>query len=161
MANYFPEFLDMKHKYAEVETQREEYGPDRGLQAFHEAVFGAAQNASEASVGLRYDDGKLRYELIPPEWDEALAEVLTKGAAKYAPRNWEKGMAWSKLIGSGMRHLAKFLTGERYDKETGCHHLAHMAWNALALMSYDLREIGENDLPKYQMKHSVSQHPAG
>lgn len=103
--------------------------------------------ATEASEGLRYDAGKIRVELMPVEWLEALAEVLTKGAQKYAPRNWEKGMAWSKMIGCAFRHTFKFMRGERYDRETGCHHLAHAAWNLLALMSYDVRGIGDNDLP--------------
>jgi len=96
--------------------------------------------------GLRFDTGKNRLELIPPEWDWALGDILTKGAQKYADRNWERGMPWSKIIGPMKRHYNKFLAGERYDPETGCHHLGMVAWNALALMTYDIREIGENDL---------------
>lgn len=98
--------------------------------------------------GLRYDEGKTRYDLIPPEWEQALAEVLTAGAAKYAERNWERGMAWSKCVGCVRRHIFKWLRGEQYDDETGCHHLAHAAWNLLALMSYQLRDIGADDLPR-------------
>lgn len=96
--------------------------------------------------GLRYNDGKVQLELIPPEWTWALGVVLTRGAIKYATRNWERGMKWSYCVGCIGRHLVKFLCGERYDLETGCHHLAHVAWNALALMSYDVRGVGENDL---------------
>ena len=36
--------------------------------------------------------------------------------------------------------------GERDDPETKCHHLAHVAWNALALMVYEMRGLGEDDL---------------
>ena len=105
--------------------------------------------------GKRMNAGKLRMELIPPEWFVALADVMTQGSKKYAPRNWEQGMKWSTMIGSMKRHIAKFEAGERYDGlkfdieagTTGCHHLAMIAWNALALMSYDLRSIGTNDLP--------------
>jgi hypothetical protein len=110
--------------------------------------------------GLRFNAGKNRMELVPPEWEWALADVTTQGSNKYDARNWEKGMDWSNMIGCMKRHIAKFLAGERYDGEefdleagtTGCHHLAMVAWNALALMSYDLREIGTNDLPKLSMK---------
>jgi hypothetical protein len=106
--------------------------------------------------GLRYDQGKNRLELIPPEWEWALGEVLTAGAVKYAERNWEKGMDWGKLIGPLRRHLNKFLSGHSYDTEpdaegrpgTGCHHLALVAWNALALMSYELRGIGTDNLAR-------------
>jgi len=99
--------------------------------------------------GLRKDDGKNMLELIPPEWIWGLGNVLTQGAEKYAVRNWERGMKWGKMIGCGMRHVFKFVCGERYDRESGCHHLLHASWNFLSLMSYDLRGIGENDLPNF------------
>lgn len=107
-----------------------------------------AAHAATLAGGLRHDAGKTRLDLMPPEWIDALGQVLTKGAAKYADRNWENGMAWSKMVGCGMRHLMAFLRGERFDAETGCHHLAHAAWNLLALMSYDVRAIGADDLPR-------------
>lgn len=97
--------------------------------------------------GLRYDTGKLRLDLLPAEWELELGRVSTMGSIKYAPRNWERGMAWMKMIGCSRRHILKFLLGEKYDKETGCHHLALAAWNLLALMSYDMRGLGENDIP--------------
>lgn len=97
------------------------------------------------SEGLRYDAGKTRVDLIPPEWIWSLGIVLSKGATKYEPRNWEKGMPWSKAIGPLFRHVLKFIGGETYDKETGCHHMAMAAWNCLALMSYDLRGLGTDD----------------
>lgn len=98
--------------------------------------------------GLRYNTGKLRVDLIPPEWIEALAIVLTRGANKYAARNWELGMDWSKPMASGKRHMLAWEKGETYDPETGCHHLAMAAWNFLGLMSYQLREVGNNDIPR-------------
>jgi hypothetical protein len=99
--------------------------------------------------GTRFDQGKNRLDIIPPEWIWALADVLTQGAVKYDVHNWEKGMNWSRILGSGLRHVVYYIAGQKYDKETGCHHLAMAAWNFLALMSYELREIGENDLFKY------------
>jgi hypothetical protein len=102
--------------------------------------------------GLRYDAGKNRLDLLPPEWVWALGTVLTKGALKYADHNWQRGMKWSKVLGPMLRHVYKFVAGERYDPETGCHHLAMVAWNALALMSYDIRGLGENDIPQYDTK---------
>ncbi len=98
--------------------------------------------------GLRLNTGKCMLELIPPEWVWALGDVFTQGAIKYAIRNWERGMRWAICVGCALRHIFKFCVGQRYDDETGCHHLAMAAWNCLALMSYDLRGIGENDLPK-------------
>ncbi len=96
--------------------------------------------------GMRFDEGKNQLELVPPLWIWALGDVLTCGARKYAARNWERGMVWGKMIGCASRHMLKFCCGERYDVETGCHHLAMAAWNLLALMTYDLKGIGDNDL---------------
>jgi len=67
---------------------------------------------------------------------EELAKVFTKGAEKYAERNWEKGMSWQSVLASLERHKEAFKKGEDYDKETGLLHMAHVAWNALALVSY-------------------------
>ena len=37
--------------------------------------------------GLRYNEGKLRYDLIPAKANEEYAKVLTKGLEKYPPNN--------------------------------------------------------------------------
>lgn len=103
--------------------------------------------------GKRFDKGKTRMELTLPEWEWALADVSTKGSYKYDEWNWLLGMKWSSMIGCIKRHVNKFIAGERYDGTkfdkkagtTGCHHLAMAAWNCLALMTYDLRGLGEDD----------------
>ena len=108
--------------------------------------------------GFRMNAGKNQIELLPEIWLWALADVMTQGSYKYPARNWEKGMDWSAMIGCMYRHLAKFQSGQRYDgKEfnkklgtTGCHELAMVAWNACALMFYDIYGIGNNDLPVYE-----------
>ena len=86
--------------------------------------------------GLRYNQGKLRYDLTHPFADEQLVKILTKGSEKYAPRNWELGMAWSKVLASLKRHLAAVERGEDYDKETGELHAAHLLCNAHFLTAY-------------------------
>lgn len=86
--------------------------------------------------GLRYNSGKLRYDLIHPWAHEQLAKVLTLGANKYAERNWEKGMSWSNVIASLKRHLAAIESGEDYDIESGLLHAAHVACNAHFLTAY-------------------------
>jgi hypothetical protein len=35
-----------------------------------------------------------------------------------------------------MRHAWAFWRGETYDKETGCHHMASVAFHALALIEF-------------------------
>ena len=42
--------------------------------------------------GRKFDDGKLPYDLLPPEFLEGTAAVLGFGAQKYSARNWEIGI---------------------------------------------------------------------
>lgn len=85
---------------------------------------------------LRYNKGKLRYDLQHPIATRGLVEVLTSGAEKYEERNWEKGMSWTSVLASMKRHIAAFEMGEDYDPETGHLHVDHIQCNAHFLSSY-------------------------
>lgn len=95
--------------------------------------------------GLRYSTGKLPLALVPPEAELAIAAVLRHGAKKYAPRNWERGMAWSECIACLKRHLKKWEMGEHTDDESGLPHLWHLFTNAAFLVVYEARAIGTDD----------------
>lgn len=105
----------------------------------------------ENDRALRYNSKKIRFELIAPEALLELAKVYTAGAEKYAADNWRKGMPYRECLGSLQRHLKKWEMGLKEDPETNCHHLAHVAWNALTLYVYELHGLGTDDrvkLPK-------------
>lgn len=102
--------------------------------------------------GVKYDEGKNRYDLIPPDALDELAKVFTYGTIKYEDRNWEKGMGWGRLFGAAMRHLWAFWRGEDKDPESGLHHLAHATWNCLCLLSMFMRKAGADDRSQYQSK---------
>lgn len=91
---------------------------------------------------VKYDAGKARYDLLPPDALEALVAIYTSGAEKYGDRNWERGMGWGRVFGAAMRHLFAFWRGEDRDPESGQPHLAHAAWNCMTLLAYYLRGIG-------------------
>lgn len=86
--------------------------------------------------GLRFNTGKPRYDLLHPVAQAGIVRVLTKGAEKYAERNWEAGMKWSNVISSLKRHLAAIERGEDYDPETGELHIDHVQCNAHFLSAY-------------------------
>ena len=86
--------------------------------------------------GLRFNHGKLRYDLQHPVATKGLVTVLTGGAKKYAERNWENGMKWSNVISSLKRHLAAIEAGEDYDEESGQLHIDHVQCNAHFLSAY-------------------------
>ena len=86
--------------------------------------------------------GKGRYDLISPIMIDRLAKLLQRGAEKYDDRNWEKGMPLSVYMDSGMRHLYKFLEGNR-DED----HLIAAIWNLQALLHIE-EMVGRGVLPK-------------
>ena len=97
--------------------------------------------------GRKDDAGKPRHELIPPEAVEALADVLTFGATKYGDRNWERGMAWSRVYGAAMRHAWAWWRGEKADPETGLSHLKHLLCCVAFLVAFEERGAGSDDRP--------------
>ena len=98
--------------------------------------------------GVKHDDGKTRYDLLPPELLEETAKVLSFGATKYGSRNWEYGMSWYRPFGALMRHMWAWWGGEDKDPETGLSHLAHAACCIAFLLAYERRAIGNDDRPK-------------
>ena len=102
----------------------------------------------DPKTGFRKDDdSKVRYDLIDPWALHALAEVYTYGAKKYAPRNMDKGTAWSRYFGAAMRHMWAWQRGEDIDPESGLPHLAHAAWSMFTLFRYVHDGIGTDDRP--------------
>ena len=104
-------------------------------------------NAAAASGGRKDDQGKARMDLVPPEFLFATADILAFGAGKYAPRNWEKGMAWGRPFGALMRHMWAWWRGDACDPETGKSHLWHAACCLAFLIAYEARGIGDDDRP--------------
>jgi hypothetical protein len=89
--------------------------------------------------GVKHDEGKLRYDLIPPEALEALCAVLGYGAEKYSQRNWEKGIADSRLFAAAQRHLWAAHGGELLDPESGFPHDWHAFCNIAMKIALDKR----------------------
>ena len=99
------------------------------------------------SEGRKDDQGKLPYDLLPPELLAATAAVLNFGKGKYGARNWEQGMAWSRPFAALMRHMWAWWRGEHVDPETGMSHLWHASCCIAFLIAYEQRRIGADDRP--------------
>lgn len=87
-------------------------------------------------------DGKLRYELIPPGPLAALAKIYTDGAAKYGENNYQKGMPFMRVAASLLRHYYAWVAGDRSER-----HMANLAWNAFALLFYE-DQVEKGALPQ-------------
>ena len=93
----------------------------------------------------KFDKGKVRFDLIPPDglWD--LASIFTHGADLYGERNWEQSMDWGRIYAAVQRHLAKAWAGEDLDPESGLPHFAHACWGCMVLDTYFRRGFGRDD----------------
>lgn len=96
------------------------------------------------------ETGKGRFDLLSPFVTERDAILKEKGALKYAPRNWEKGMPFSRCLDSALRHINKYQRG--FNDED---HLAAARWNLAAIMHFEemirrgLLPESLNDVPVY------------
>jgi len=86
----------------------------------------------------KQDSGKLRYDLIPFDSLDKVAEVLTIGANKYEPGNWLRDSSEADICryeAALLRHMSQHMQGNYLDEETWQPHMAHIVCNALFIMS--------------------------
>ena len=94
---------------------------------------------SKDAGGLKYDGQKERWDLLPWHPLTYVVKVLTYGAQKYAPGNWQRVQDPSaRYFAAAQRHLVAWQTGEQVDAESGLPHLAHAICCLLFLHWFDL-----------------------
>ena len=90
------------------------------------------------SEGRKKDADKLRFDLILPEFEEAMAHDLTHGAKKYEANNWQTvNNAKARYTGALQRHLNQYRKGYMYDLDSDCNNLAQIAVNAMFLYWFE------------------------
>lgn len=75
-------------------------------------------------------EGKPRYDLIPPQLLKRLAELYERGAVKYGDNNWQKANSpeeYQRFKASGFRHFMQWISGEK-DED----HAIGAIWNIIA-----------------------------
>ena len=77
-------------------------------------------------------EDKPRPELVSPFAIERLAYWLRDGARKYNDRNWEAGMPTERTMASLLRHIMKYMQGDRTEDN-----LAAIMCNAMFLLDVD------------------------
>jgi len=82
---------------------------------------------NDGTGGLKYDQNKLRTDLLSVSAMKGTAKILTLGAQKYAERNWEAGMEFSRIYRACLSHLIDWWEGEDNDKDSKESHLDHAA----------------------------------
>lgn len=102
--------------------------------------------------------GKGRFDLMSPIVQDRDAGVLERGAIKYGPRNWEKGMPFSRFLDSATRHLNDYAMIALYRRNgipldrlpphvnPNEDHLAQARWNIAAIMHLETTRPDLDDL---------------
>jgi hypothetical protein len=77
-----------------------------------------------------------RYDLITPIGLRRVAETYAEGAEIHGERNWENGLPIDDCINRAIRHIYLYLS-----KDTSEDHIAHAAWNLLATMHFEEKQL--------------------
>lgn len=99
------------------------------------------QNDKKAT---KQDDGKPRFDLIPPECLLELAKLYEVALHKYPADNW-KGLDDDRIFAAMSRHLNAWHRGEIVDSDDGQFHMTAVAWGAFGILwKYLQRQTDEN-----------------
>lgn len=95
--------------------------------------------------GIKLDKGKNRLSLVLSGFANALwlvGEVGTFGADKYTDNGWQEvENPEERYLDAMLRHLFQVFKGQYIDTESSFPHLAHVAWNALAVLELAERKV--------------------
>lgn len=101
----------------------------------------------EKGGGMKYDQGKLDWSLLPWEVIETAVNRFTVGKEKYAAWSWtllEHGK--ERYESALMRHFMEYKRGNRWDEDPRFEqhpstHLQAALWNMICLVYYELQDI--------------------
>ncbi len=89
---------------------------------------------------LKWDEGKLKFRLILPEFEELMAEILTKGELNHPAVDGQP--SWQLVekeayVDALQRHMNSWRQGESDDPQMQTHHMGHIAVNAMFIWYLD------------------------
>ena len=85
--------------------------------------------------------GKGRMDLLPLTAIIELSKHCEEGALKYGEHNIDKGIPQHSLCDSGMRHLVKYMRGDRDEN-----HLRAACWNLMWALEQEVERPDMNDM---------------
>ncbi len=97
---------------------------------------------------MKYDEKKLRLDLIPFSAYESLGKVLTFGANKYTPNSWQM-VEKNRYVAALLRHMVAYLKDPNgIDEESGLLHVEHLFCNAMFLNHFQITESHIDSIEK-------------
>lgn len=111
----------------------------------------ATDKASVSEGGsLRYNKGKPEFSHLSPDFIMEMMKTMTKSNEKYPYLNYTKKQDVKTASDSLMRHYLAFQMGQNLDDDTSCHHLAHLAVNAMIIFQ-NLKDYGDEVDNRYSV----------
>jgi len=98
-------------------------------------------NNMEFEDGIKYDQDRLDWRLIPLECIEEIVKVLQHGAEKYSPDNWQRVRPTDRYYAALMRHVCAWRKGEIFDRDSKFRHLSHALTCLVFLLWFELHEV--------------------
>ena len=110
-----------------------------------DCICGLYPKREELKEGVKYDQEKLRWDLLPMGPIREIIKVLMHGSAKYDDHNWQKvalgKQGDARYYNAAMRHLDDWYScEEKLDPESGLNHLAHAVCCLLFLLWFDMED---------------------
>lgn len=100
------------------------------------------------TLGMKYDGNKQIANVLFEDFPNALSavvDVATFGAKKYKRNSWKTVPdAVIRYSDALVRHQLAMGKGEEFDPESKLPHLAHFAWNALAILELYMAAHNDN-----------------
>ena len=102
----------------------------------------------ENGTGMKGDNGKPQWGLLPWEEVEDIVKVLTLGSLKYSRDNWMRVPDLeNRYFDALMRHLIAYRKGEQLDPESQLSHLSHAACCLLFIQWGEKQRKAKDNLP--------------
>lgn len=106
------------------------------------------------SNGVKFDQNKPDYSLVPFGALDEVVKVLTHGSKKYDRFNWEK-VEDIRYQAAALRHISAYMQGEKFDPETGINHLAHAICSLMFLVEFDTKNQKNITKPVYKQENVI------
>lgn len=102
--------------------------------------------------GVKYDQGKIKLDLLSTIAMFRTARVMTVGLNDHEANNWRKGFNWTRIIAALMRHLTMWSNGMDKDPDTGLSNLDHASCMLMFLQEMEETGTGIDDRYKIDPK---------
>lgn len=91
---------------------------------------------------IKQDHNKVRVDLVEPSFIMTIGKIMTYGIEEqgYVEGSWrEVPDPINRYYAALMRHILAWRDGEKYDPQSGYHHLAHAGANVMILLWFEIR----------------------